>query len=38
VAELNRLFEEMFARAERGGATQENVLSGADDEIDKLFT
>lgn len=37
VGELNRVFEEMFARAERDGAVRENVLSGADDEIDQLF-
>ena len=35
VAELNELFQRVFARAESG--TVPNVLAGADDEIDKLF-
>jgi predicted regulator of Ras-like GTPase activity (Roadblock/LC7/MglB family) len=36
VADLNRLFEAMFARAS-AAAAQPSVLAGADDEIDKLF-
>ena len=36
VDELGRLFEQVFQRAE-GGASQQNILAGADDEIDKLF-
>jgi predicted regulator of Ras-like GTPase activity (Roadblock/LC7/MglB family) len=38
VEELSKLFELMFRRAQDGqGAQQPNVLSGAEDEIDKLF-
>lgn len=38
VEELSKLFEQMFQRARDGaGAQQPNVLSGAEDEIDKLF-
>src|SRR5688572_17057367 len=37
VDELTRLFEQVFARAEGPSAPQQNILAGADDEIDKLF-
>jgi predicted regulator of Ras-like GTPase activity (Roadblock/LC7/MglB family) len=37
VAELAKLFEQVFARGAAGGASKPNVLAGADDEIDKLF-
>jgi predicted regulator of Ras-like GTPase activity (Roadblock/LC7/MglB family) len=38
VGELNRLFEQVFARVAANGTGQQgNILSGADDEIDKLF-
>jgi predicted regulator of Ras-like GTPase activity (Roadblock/LC7/MglB family) len=37
VAELNRLFDQVFARAQAGGPAQPSILAGADDEIDKLF-
>jgi predicted regulator of Ras-like GTPase activity (Roadblock/LC7/MglB family) len=36
VGELNRLFEQIFARV-AGTVAQPNILDGADDEIDKLF-
>ena len=36
VAELTRLFEQVFARA-RTSAAAPSVLAGADDEIDRLF-
>ena len=37
VDELARLFEQIFARGASGQAQQNNILAGADDEIDKLF-
>lgn len=38
VSDLNRIFDEMFARLEAGGAEQApGLLEGAEDEIDKLF-
>ena len=38
VDELTRLFEQVFARAQsQQGTPQQNILAGADDEIDKLF-
>jgi predicted regulator of Ras-like GTPase activity (Roadblock/LC7/MglB family) len=38
VDELTRLFEAVFARAQaQQGTPQQNILAGADDEIDKLF-
>jgi predicted regulator of Ras-like GTPase activity (Roadblock/LC7/MglB family) len=37
VDELTRLFEQVFARAQAQGTQQQNILAGADDEIDKLF-
>lgn len=37
VAELARLFEQVFSRGAAGGASKPNLLAGADDEIDKLF-
>ena len=38
VDELTRLFEQVFARAQsQQGTQQQNILAGADDEIDKLF-
>ena len=37
VDELSRLFERVFQRAEGPDAPQQNILAGADDEIDKLF-
>ena len=37
VDELTRLFEQVFARAQQQGSQQQNILAGADDEIDKLF-
>jgi len=38
VDELTKLFEQVFARGQgAGGAEQPNILSGADDEIDRLF-
>ena len=37
VDELARLFEGIFARGAQGGHQQNNILAGADDEIDKLF-
>jgi predicted regulator of Ras-like GTPase activity (Roadblock/LC7/MglB family) len=36
VGELNRLFEQIFARV-AGTVAQPSILAGADDEIDKLF-
>jgi predicted regulator of Ras-like GTPase activity (Roadblock/LC7/MglB family) len=36
VGDLNRLFEQVFARVQ-GDSAQPSVLAGADDEIDKLF-
>jgi predicted regulator of Ras-like GTPase activity (Roadblock/LC7/MglB family) len=36
VMELNRLFEQIFARV-AGTVAQPSILAGADDEIDKLF-
>jgi hypothetical protein len=37
VGELNRLFEQVFARVGSNNTAQQNLLAGADDEIDKLF-
>jgi len=39
VAELNKVFEEMFNRVGTGqaGGPQKGLLEGAEDEIDKLF-
>src|SRR5215208_1136493 len=37
VAELARLFEEVFSRGAAGGSAKPGLLAGADDEIDKLF-
>ena len=37
VDELARLFEQVFARAQSSQGSQQNILAGADDEIDKLF-
>ena len=37
VADLNQLFEQMFARADSGEAARPSILAGADDDIDKLF-
>ena len=38
VDELTKLFEQVFARSQSGqGSSQQNILAGADDEIDKLF-
>jgi predicted regulator of Ras-like GTPase activity (Roadblock/LC7/MglB family) len=37
VGELNRLFEQVFARARSGETAQQSILAGAEDEIDKLF-
>ena len=37
VDELTRLFEQVFARPQAQQGTQQNILAGADDEIDKLF-
>ena len=37
VDELTRLFEQVFARAQSPQGSQQNILAGADDEIDKLF-
>ena len=37
VDELGRLFEQVFARAQPVQGSQQNILAGADDEIDKLF-
>jgi len=37
VAELTRLFEHVFSRAQNAPSSQAGLLAGADDEIDKLF-
>jgi predicted regulator of Ras-like GTPase activity (Roadblock/LC7/MglB family) len=37
VDELTKLFQQVFERAEGPAAPQQNILAGADDEIDKLF-
>jgi predicted regulator of Ras-like GTPase activity (Roadblock/LC7/MglB family) len=37
VDELTRLFEQVFSRAQGQPGSQQNILAGADDEIDKLF-
>jgi predicted regulator of Ras-like GTPase activity (Roadblock/LC7/MglB family) len=37
VAELTRLFEQVFTRGRNADVPQQSVLAGADDEIDKLF-
>ncbi len=38
VDELTKLFEQVFARSQNTpGSPQQNILAGADDEIDKLF-
>ena len=37
VDELGKLFEQVFARAQSSQGSQQNILAGADDEIDKLF-
>jgi predicted regulator of Ras-like GTPase activity (Roadblock/LC7/MglB family) len=37
VAELTRVFEQVFSRGTAGAAAVPNILAGADDEIDKLF-
>jgi predicted regulator of Ras-like GTPase activity (Roadblock/LC7/MglB family) len=37
VEELTRLFEAVFQRAQSGEGGPPNILSGADDEIDRLF-
>ena len=37
VDELSKLFEQVFARAQSHQGGQQNILAGADDEIDKLF-
>jgi predicted regulator of Ras-like GTPase activity (Roadblock/LC7/MglB family) len=37
VDELAKLFEQIFARGAQPGQQQNNILAGADDEIDKLF-
>jgi len=37
VADLNKVFEEMFNRVGTGQAQQKGLLEGAEDEIDKLF-
>jgi len=37
VDELAKLFEQIFARGASGQPQQNNILAGADDEIDKLF-
>jgi predicted regulator of Ras-like GTPase activity (Roadblock/LC7/MglB family) len=37
VDELAKLFEQIFARGAQAGQQQNNILAGADDEIDKLF-
>lgn len=38
VGELTRLFEAVFSRGTSGQAQQPNILAGADDEIDQLFS
>jgi predicted regulator of Ras-like GTPase activity (Roadblock/LC7/MglB family) len=37
VSELAKLFDEVFKRGTTGAGAKPNLLSGADDEIDKLF-
>ncbi|MCE2941049.1 MAG: roadblock/LC7 domain-containing protein [Gemmatimonadota bacterium] len=37
VDELQKLFEQVFARGRDGGAAAGGLLAGAEDEIDKLF-
>jgi predicted regulator of Ras-like GTPase activity (Roadblock/LC7/MglB family) len=37
VADLTKVFEEMFGRASQGGPKSGGLLEGAEDEIDKLF-
>ncbi len=37
VDELTKLFEQVFSRAQAQPGSQQNILAGADDEIDKLF-
>jgi predicted regulator of Ras-like GTPase activity (Roadblock/LC7/MglB family) len=37
VADLGKVFDEMFKRAPAPGAERKGVLEGAEDEIDKLF-
>jgi predicted regulator of Ras-like GTPase activity (Roadblock/LC7/MglB family) len=37
VDELTKLFELVFSRGTAGQPAQQNILAGADDEIDKLF-
>ena len=37
VDELTKLFEQVFSRATPQQGSQQNILAGADDEIDKLF-
>ena len=37
VAELTKLFEQVFARGNDGSVQPEGLLHGAEDEIDKLF-
>ena len=37
VEELTRIFEAVFQRAQSGEGGPPNILSGADDEIDRLF-
>jgi hypothetical protein len=37
VAELTKLFEHMFSRAQNAPQSQAGFLAGADDEIDNLF-
>ena len=37
VADLNQLFEQMFARSESGQQARPSILAGAEDDIDKLF-
>lgn len=37
VIDLGKLFDEVFSRAASGQAQQPGLLSGAEDEIDKLF-
>src|SRR5687768_778232 len=37
VDELTKLFEQVFSRVQGQQGSQQNILAGADDEIDKLF-
>jgi predicted regulator of Ras-like GTPase activity (Roadblock/LC7/MglB family) len=37
VDDLTKLFEQVFARGQGAEGEQPNILSGADDEIDRLF-